>query len=155
MAKEAGYRPLFDRLVDLEPGLTELERPPRRTLDREGLRESVRRELERLLATRSTRRASDIEARPLTVLDYGVPDFIHLSPQNPEERQLLEKLIAVPVAAFEPRLRNVEVEVTPREGERDSLRARIAAELLVGDVWEPILFPTLVSRGSAKVGEGV
>ena len=155
MAKEAGYRPLFDRLVDLEPGNSELERPPRRTLDREGLRESVRRELERLLATRSTRRASDFEARPLSVLDYGIPDFIHLSAQNPEERRRLEELIAISVSAFEPRLRAVKVEVAPREGERDSLRARIAAELQVGDVWEPILFPTLVSRGGAKVGEGI
>ena len=155
MAKEAGHRPLFDRLVDLEPGRLGVERPPQRTLDREGLRESVRRELERLLATRSTRRASEIEARPLTVIDYGIPDFIHLSPQNPEERQLLQQLIALPVAAFEPRLRNVTVEVTPREGERDSLRARIAAEMRIGDIWEPVIFPTLVQRGMAKVGDGI
>src|ERR1700760_3085548 len=50
-ATDAGRVPLFDRLIDEERHISH-EPTPFRTLDRQGVRDSLRRELERLLATR-------------------------------------------------------------------------------------------------------
>ena len=64
---------LFDRLVDRDPKLRHEVRPMR-TLDRRGLKESVRRDLELLLNTRCPLPAHRIPPRDRSVVDYGIPD---------------------------------------------------------------------------------
>jgi len=98
---------LFDRLVDENPG-EKKEHTSYRVYDRDGLMQSVQRELVRLLNTR--RSASHILApSKATVLDYGIPDFSSYSAASPTDRQTLSSLISSAIAAFEPRLQSVRV----------------------------------------------
>jgi type VI secretion system protein ImpF len=146
--------PLFDRLVDLEPRVPKEPRPLR-ALDLRGLRESVRRELERLLNTRSSlpvdRLAERAELSVLTVLEYGIPDLSAYSAGSAEDQGLLAGIIARAVTAFEPRLRGVKVAVVRLEDDQRGLRLRIDAVLTVDEVAEPVSFPMLVGVKSGTV----
>ena len=64
MVEHGGPVPLFDRLVD-RPDLTSDEEKATRVLDREGVLESVRKELENLLNTRAPVEATKLGARHL------------------------------------------------------------------------------------------
>jgi type VI secretion system protein ImpF len=146
--------PLFDRLVDREPQIP-AEPRPLRTLDPRGLRESVRRELERMLNTRSSLPVDRLaEREELTVLEYGIPDLSAFSAGNEDDQRLLAGLVARAVAAFEPRLRRVRVAFERLEDGQRSLRLRIDAELMTNEVAEPVSFPTLLGlrTGTVEVG---
>jgi len=145
--------PLFDRLVDLDPH-TPGEPRPLRTLDRRRLRESVRRELERLLNTRSSLPVHRLAQRQdLTVLEYGIPDLSAFSAGSPDDRARVAAVVARAVAAFEPRLRQVSVAVLELDDHQRSLSLRIDATLVAAEVAEPISFPTLftLKSGEAEV----
>ena len=129
---------LFDRLVDYEPWSAE-ERP-RRVLDRAELRESVRREVERLLGTRCTLPMDVPEERPRTVLEYGLPDFTPLYTRNPDDQAELAARIQRCITAYEPRLRDVRVSVEPPGSSQRELLARVEGVLGAGDVVEPVSF---------------
>ncbi len=141
--------PLFDRLVDLDPKLRR-ELRPRRTLDRGELRESVRRELGRLLNTRCPLSARQLEGRERTVIDYGIPDFGSFSPRNPADRVYLARIIAETIESFEPRLKQVKIVLSPSETQTGSLEGRIEAMLVVDEVVEPISFPTIFQNESGE-----
>ncbi len=146
--------PLFDRLVDREPQVAGEPRPLR-TLDPRGLRESVRRELERMLNTRSSLPADVLAGREeLTVLEYGIPDLSAFSAANEDDQRLLVALVARAVAAFEPRLRGVRVAFERLADGQRSLLLRIDAELMRDEVAEPVSFPTLLGlrTGTVEVG---
>ena len=146
--------PLFDRLVDREPQVP-AEPRPLRTLDPRGLRESVRRELERMLNTRSSLPVDRLAERDeLTVLEYGIPDLSAFSAANEDDQRLLISLIARAVAAFEPRLRGVRVVFERLADGQRSLQLRIDAELMIDERAEPVSFPTLfgLRTGAVEVG---
>lgn len=147
--------PLFDRLVDLEPG-SRSEARPFRAFDKAGLRESVRRELERLLNTRSSLPAERLAGRPLTVIDYGVPDFVDHTPKNPTDRARIAAVLERTIAAFEPRLREVKVEIGDLRGEDQALWVKVDAQLVCESVREPISFPAIIRRqpGASEVDPG-
>ncbi len=144
--------PLFDRLVDLDPK-SKAEVHPVRSLDRAGLRESVRRELERLLNTRISIPARELEGRELTVIDYGIPDFSTYSDANQMDWKRLEEVLARVIQAFEPRLREVRVRVESYRSQSQRLRARIDAMLVAERVAEPVSFPAVIAgqEGQARV----
>jgi type VI secretion system protein ImpF len=143
--------PLFDRLVDREPQVP-AEPRPLRTLDPRGLRESVRRELERMLNTRSSLPVDRLVAREtLTVLEYGIPDLSAFSAANEEDQRLLTALVARAVIAFEPRLRRVSVAFERLEDGQRTLRLRIDAFLVTDEVAEPVSFPTLLGLRTGVV----
>jgi type VI secretion system protein ImpF len=148
--------PLLDRLVGHAPRSLG-GRHPSHTLTREGLKESVRRELETLLNTRSSLPAALLLERELTVIDYGIPDLSDFSATNVEDHARLAAVVAKAVAAFEPRLRDVRVAAGGYDESERSLALTIAGTLVV-DAWrEPVSFPTIlgVRNGETKVrGEG-
>ena len=152
--------PLFDRLVGRDPRSLGGRRPSH-TLTREGLKESVRRELETLFNTRSALGAPLHLSRELTVIDYGIPDLSDFSAANVEDHARLALLLTRAITAFEPRLSEVKVSVDGYEESEQSLAVSVTATLVV-DAWrEPVSFPTLlgVRNGGTKVmgaqvGEG-
>jgi type VI secretion system protein ImpF len=126
---------------------------PEHTLTREGLRESVRRELHALLNTRSALPAAVYLERELTVIDYGIPDLSDFSAAHPEDRARLAVLVLRAVQAYEPRLSEVRVTVAGYEERDGLLKLALEATLRVDDWHEPVVFPTLlgVKRGEARV----
>ncbi len=127
--------PILDRLIDLEPkrsyrlsvdgdvshsGSVDAqmqtssptsELKPWRILERDGLMRSIRLELHRLLNTRSHYSLAALGQRERTVIDYGLPDYSALYTRNPEDHKRLAALIQNTVEAFEPRIRNLRVDV--------------------------------------------
>ncbi len=137
--------PLFDRLVDEHPGVHH-ETPPARTLTRAELVESVRRELERLFNTRLPLPSHRLEGRSRTVIDYGIPDFREVSPANPADRERLGRELAEAITAFEPRLKEVRVEVEAAADLEEGLVGRIQASLASESIDEPISFMTVFAQ---------
>ncbi|HMY20757.1 MAG TPA: hypothetical protein PKA58_30745, partial [Polyangium sp.] len=91
-ATGAGRVPLFDRLVDEAPA-QKREATPYCTLDREGLRRSIARELGRILSTRCPITGDEALTRKRTVIDYGLPD-LEIGGRNvlPEELRRLQRI---------------------------------------------------------------
>ena len=144
--------PLFDRFfLPAEEEVAEGEDPVR-VLDRAGLRESVRRELQRLLHTRCPIPAAEAHARRRTVLEYGVADFSHLYTRDPRSRAQVAAAVENAVAAYEPRLRNARATVEDGGSER-GLRVRIEGLLVIGQVHEEVSFHELELAGSSHGGE--
>lgn len=143
---------LFDRLVDVPPEGDEQERHLR-ILNREQLKASVRRELERLLNTRCSIPLQRLGEEERSVINYGIPDFSSLSPHNADDHALIASIVGQTITAFEPRLRQVRIEVGPARGAEPALWLHISAELAVGMFAEPVSFPvTLNSKnGSAQL----
>jgi type VI secretion system protein ImpF len=167
-ATDAGRVPLFDRLIDEERQISH-EPTPYRTLDREGVRSSIRRELERLLATRCPVSGDVALSRPRTILDYGLPD-LDWGARNlvMEQKPRLMRLIRETIQAFEPRLTNVYVEIldpatmpvkpVERGGKPIStvghLFISLSASMLIDNVNEPISFTLAVGAGGGTGNDG-
>jgi type VI secretion system lysozyme-like protein len=138
--------PLFERLVDYQTH--EPAQPNLRVQNRQQLRESVRRELYRLLNTRCPSR----EDRNGTVIDYGIPDFSWMSASSGDDRRQLAEIIARKVAAFEPRLAQVRVMLDQRQTDPRAVEGTISAVLIVESIPEPVSFPLLI-HNKAGVAE--
>jgi|ERR1700752_390430 len=141
---------LFDRLVDVPDWDQEQHL---RILNREQLKASVRRELGRLLNTRCSIPLHQFGEEERSVINYGIPDFSSLSPHNADDHVLIASIVGQTIAAFEPRLRHVRVEVEPAFVGESALWLNINAELVVGLFAEPVSFPlTLNSKtGTAEM----
>jgi type VI secretion system protein ImpF len=144
---------ILDRLIDEEPGNTP-ERPPFRAQTRAEYGRSIQRDLFWLLNTRSLARVhTDNPPEGRSVLEFGLPDFTHLSPASWEDRQKLARQVRDAIIAFEPRLKVRKVQVEPMEGQHRSLVAYIEALLLGDSVAEPVSFRLVMDSalGSVRV----
>jgi type VI secretion system protein ImpF len=140
--------PLFDRL---EGGTESLRATGTyRVLDARALRDSVQRDLSRLLNTRRSLRGSLRQLAEGTVLDYGLPDFSALTPASDADRGMLAKLVAGQIAAHEPRLRNVRVVFEPDANNPKAVQGVILASLAMGVVYEPVTFNMALDLASAS-----
>lgn len=112
--------PLFERLVE-DTGAW---------LEGEGaLRQSVARELSRLLNARSRLTMAEFAKSECGVLDYGVPDFSERSLRSGADRDAILAAVRRAIALFEPRLVNVVVKF----GFKDE-RSRDAVLIVEGDI---------------------
>ncbi|MFB3305444.1 type VI secretion system baseplate subunit TssE [Pseudomonas sp. AMR01] len=88
----------------------------------------------------------------LTLPDYGLPDLndmrLSLHECLTQSRVLIERFIQ----AYEPRLANVRVSVSPRVGEPLALAFAIEAALIVDGVTQPVVFHAhLLDAGRVEV----
>ena len=143
--------PLFDRL-DLNPEVDDSQRPFR-ILTREQLKASIRRELERLLNTRCSLSLDEVGEEERSVMNYGIPDFSSLSAQNADDQILIGRIIGQTVTAFEPRLRNVAVDVKPMPNSEATLSVLVDATMTIGQFNEPVYFPVVLNNknGAAEI----
>ena len=96
-----GYAPLFDRLGTVN----DEKRIYSSRLNIQQLQFSVFSELNRISQTRSHLDIKEfLNKEPLTVLDYGLPDFFGYSIQNSSERESVKKVLIKAFLCFEPRL---------------------------------------------------
>src|ERR1051326_2576687 len=144
--------PLFDRLVD-RSRLLHADVAPVRTLDRGGVRKSVRRELEPLFNTRCPIPSHRLGARERTVIDYGIPDFSTFRARNPDDQKKIAAILKKAIEAYEPRLADVKVTIEPIEGDDFMLAGAIEATLIVDNTREAVLFETMLQmkEGSVEV----
>lgn len=144
-----GFEPsLFDKLFDdLPVGAA------RWRLSLEQLKDSVARDLEALLNTRVIFSAEDQQAFPLaarSVAGFGLSDFAGLSLANVYDRQRICSAIASAIAAHEPRLRNVRVELELHRKTVNALYFSINAVLFVRPAQEHVAFDALLQPTSLQ-----
>lgn len=143
--------PLFDRLAGREP--VPYGDPPRplRILDRAALAESLQRELQRLLNTRRPEfKPGALAGAGLTVIEYGLPDYSAMYTQNPEDQKKLSILIRSTIESFEPRLRDVRVEVKVLGNSEKALQVKVAGSVMIGRETERMAFAVSVSGTSPE-----
>jgi type VI secretion system protein ImpF len=143
-----GRASLFDRLIDGHPGDTS-EQSPLQTLSPEAFIESVRCEVSRLLNTRNSTAWAETGS-DRSVLNYGVIDYTAFYPASQANRRRLEQTIQGALAAFEPRLTRVRVQVHPPD-DRGGLRVSIDAMLVAETVRTPISFPVVIRNRDAAI----
>lgn len=141
---------LLDRLVDLEPGLSR-EPVQYRLLSESQIKALVIRDLENLLNARRVVTYLPPSFRHLgdSLFTYGLQDFTAQNPQNPGVRRQLCRDIEISIERFEPRLRNVSVQLDHPGNDKRDLRFRITGMLVVEPMEEPVTFDTYfdVNRG--------
>jgi type VI secretion system protein ImpF len=143
---------LFERLVDEHPNVPR-EARPFRIYGIAALRESVRRELMRLLNTRCPQGSESINELERTVIDYGVPDFAHVAPAGSTDLRRLSHALEHAITAYEPRLKQVFVAIAPAKNTEPIVAVSINAMLVVGSVNEPVSFPLALSLKTGQVSE--
>lgn len=155
-----GFEPsLFDKLFDdLPVGAA------RRRLSLEQLKDTVARDLESLLNTRVLLDDDYDQSFPLavrSVAGFGLADFAGLSLANVHDRRRICAGIEAAIAAHEPRLRDVRVELEFQRKTVNALYFSINAVLFVRPAQEPVAFDALlqptslqysVSRARSRMG---
>ncbi len=133
---------ILDRLIDNEPEVF-FEPVQFRLLDMRQIKARVIRDLENLLNTRRLADPPDAEFTELnrSVLIYGLKDYISLSPRSASVRKILRQDIERSIGRFEPRLKNVKVQLEADQ-KGHSLRFRINAMLVIEPEKEPVQFDT-------------
>jgi type VI secretion system protein ImpF len=137
---------LLNRLTDENPGSTQ-EAVPLRLHDVDQLRASVAKDLEALLNTRREyldalpEHYSEVER---SVLLYGLPDFTSYSLKSQGDRQSVLQAVEEAIMGFEPRLRDVRVQLIPEEGIGKTMHFRVDGMLKVEPAPEPVTFDTVL-----------
>lgn len=141
---------LFERLVD-EDLHTPGEGQPFRIYGVAALRDSVGRELSRLLNTRCPRLGGPIDEADRTILDYGVPNFSEMSTGSDTDMHQLARILEKAIKAYEPRLRNVQVTIESSKTSKTTASGSIEAMLVIGNVNEPVSFPLVLSPKRSEI----
>ena len=135
--------PLFDRLLQGDSIETD------RNVDsamRE-LRESVRRDLEILLNTRPALDAVEAGGEELatSVLSFGLPELHSRNLSTPAQQETFRRLLESIIRRFEPRFRELTVELVGRDSTLDrTLRFRMRAVLQADSASEAVVYDTVV-----------
>ena len=136
-----GFRTtLFDRL------LPETEKNYQ-GISLQQLRESVASDLEDLLNSRMAKLNDLIDDFPLakqSILQFGIIDFVGLSTANPTDRDKICQSIEQSIAAHEPRLRQIKVEMLLDGHNIGALCLSIQAYLNIYPLFEPVIFDALL-----------
>ena len=120
--------PLFDRIAGFGEASFD-----GRLMDAAGLRHSLVRDLSRLMNVRNGQSIQNFLSSEASVLDYGLPDLLALSPQSQSDLETLAAVVRHGIALYEPRLSHVEVKAQRDEASFGAARVTIAAAVYVGN----------------------
>jgi type VI secretion system protein ImpF len=164
MSKQRPLLPsLMDRLFDDDPGVSRDVIPARQQdAARQVLRqvkESLHRDLEALLNTRVRNLTWGKHLKQLngSLLDYGLPDFTHVSLASSDERDDFCRQIEAIIRTHEPRLMSVQVVSLSDEAPIDrTFRFRILARLKMDPAPQPVQFDSVMraATGNFRIEEG-
>lgn len=135
-----GFRStLFDRLIPEHEDHI-------KGLSMDELRESVAHDLEDLLNSRVAKldQIDDFPSVKESILQFGIIDFVGLSTANPMDRDKICQSIQQSIAAHEPRLRQIQVEMLLDSDNMGALCLSIQAYLNIHPLYEPVVFDALL-----------
>jgi len=145
---------ILDRLIDRKPQLSS-ESVQYRLLNFNQIKAAVIRDLENLLNTKGQIMPVPAAYKEVndSVFVYGLSDFTSHNPKSPSVRQLFRQNIEKAIVKFEPRLKNVNVQIEPPNEEVRTIRLRISALLVLDPVAEPVTFDTYfdINRGEYSI----
>lgn len=143
----ATHVPLFDRIA----GFTEAS-PDGRLMDAAGLRQSLVRDLSRLMNVRNGLTVEAfLRSSDASVLDYGLPDVLSLSPSSTQDLGRLAEVVQHGIRLFEPRLSHVEVKARPDARRVGGARVSIAAAVTAGNQLCRVDFDLLLDSQSVQL----
>jgi len=132
---------LFDRLDADDDASYGRSRAPARKSD--GWKESITRDLEALLNTRSARLPDALAGYPevsASVVNYGLIDFAGMCMTSDTDQQRICTAVRMAIERHEPRLHNVTATLQPRKGAINRVDFVITAELKNAPVADPMQF---------------
>ncbi len=141
---------LFDRLLDT-PGRGAAGGAVRVSL--EDVKDSVARDLEALLNTRTALAEERLAAYPEcanSVLGYGLADFAGRSLSSSDDRAHICRTLEEAIARHEPRLRDVKAFVDVREGQVNRLNFSIKALLVLSTSEELVSFDAVLQPSTLR-----
>lgn len=140
---------VLDRLLDFEPR-NQNEAPKSNSRSVAELKQSVRRDLEWLLNSRSYHAEIDEKAEEIrkSVVTYGLPDFTGMSVRNRHDMKKLKKALEEAIKRFEPRFLDVKLVVDDPDNKDRMIKFRIEAFLNMEPAPEPVTFDTVLELGS-------
>jgi type VI secretion system protein ImpF len=145
-----GFTPgLFDRLMDTPAHGASSGTVARLSI--EDLKDSVARDLEALLNTRTVIAETLLKKFPecgRSILSYGLNDFAGLSLSSADDRGYICACLEKTIARHEPRLRNVRASLEVQEGSINRLNFAITALLVVHSAQEAVNFDAVLQPSS-------
>lgn len=137
---------LLDRLIDEDPNSL-VEDPISQADQVAAIKECVRRDLENLLNTRLRKPVNTLQFPELkkSLVNYGLHDFSQLPVESESDQQLFAVRIQEIIQRFEPRFKNVRVEVVQNgENYQRALYVKITATLLLEPDAIPVVYDSRV-----------
>lgn len=145
---------ILDRLIDREPDVSR-ETVHGKLADIRAVKQSVIRDMENLLNTRRKIFPVPEEFREVnnSFFVYGLPDFSSLNPRSPQVKQMLRRDIEQTIARFEPRLKNIKVQLEMSDKMEQKIRFRITGILHMEPLLEPVTFDTYfdINKGNYTI----
>jgi type VI secretion system protein ImpF len=141
-AEQALVPSVLDRLLDDDPGVNREPAKNRNQILRE-LKQSVRRDLENLLNTRTRCGTwpSHLKELKRSLVNYGIPDFTEAGLGDVQDRDAICLVLQTAIRQGEPRFKSVKVQILGNAEPLDrTLRFRIDALLIADPAPEPIVF---------------
>lgn len=139
-----GYKAgILDRLLGIHPGGN--------SLSQEQLKESVARDLEVLLNTRTALPGELLQAYPecaASVLNFGLADFAGLSHSGSDDRERICSSVRLAVERHEPRLCKVQVMLAERTGAVNRIDIVITGMLRAHGASEAVSFSAALQPSS-------
>jgi len=142
----ASLVPLFDRLTGMSHAA-----PDGRLLDGGGLQHSLRLDLMRLFNVRNSLSIHQFLNGDPTVLDYGLPDMLALSPQSDQDLATWSTVLVCCLTLYEPRLSHVQVRVLPDPQRPYAAQAAISAVVALGEQLCRVNFDVALDARSATL----
>src|SRR5471032_270654 len=147
-----GFTPgLFDRLMDMPVNGASSGTVSRLSI--EDLKDSVARDLEALLNTRTVIPEELLKRYPecgRSIVTYGLNDFAGLSLSSTDDRAFICRCLEKAIARHEPRLRNVQASLELRADSINRLNFAITALLVVSSAHEPVSFDAVLQPSSLQ-----
>ena len=142
---------VLDRLLDDRPE-EKLEAPASRQANLRILKQSVKRDLEWLLNTRSnaTEIPEDLPELNRSLASFGIPDFSSWNVNGAGDQEQLRRTIEDAVTRFEPRLEGVQVTIETMSELDRTVRFRIDARLRVEPAPEPVTFDSVLQLANRE-----
>lgn len=153
MSSTDGTKPIRLSILDRLLAGDEADNP-RDTSSSRTLRNSIRRDLEMLFNTRPSQRSTPkhLEELKTSVLTYGLSDLQTRPLASPEQREAFRKQFEEIVARFEPRLRDLSIEIPSDADPLDrTLRFRIHGLLVTETGTDVIVYDTTVDPSSRNL----
>jgi len=152
-----GYTPgLFDRLLGLPergPGKSAVSGVQAQRLTIEELKDTVARDLEALLNTRSSLPDGALKAWPecaRSLVTYGLGDFADRCLSSPSDRAAICASIEKTIACHEPRLRKVRANLELKGDSVNRLNFSITAVLVASVSQEPVNFDAVLTPSTLQ-----
>jgi len=139
---------LIDRLIDHD----NLENPfIRETASKENVLESIRVNIEWFLYTTNSFLPDSYDPNNITVLDYGICDFFSMNLFDPQEKKLFSTMLCDKITVFEPRLKNIHVDVFLQDRIKKQFRITITGIFILETIRENVKFMTIIPDDDRKV----